>query len=167
MFTYTPITDDEPDDGPQHYVIIKGFDQAPLLILLGDVGVFVDSIIKIKSQDYARFEKKDDDEEEEEEDEKSPEGMFNVGYRFKLQIVVWQEKTQIYVMRSSKMSLNSKTNKNLVFITLYASISKLYHAESHQNWTYGSRDIAILVMLKTIKCKGNEMLLLAVSRNQY
>ena len=35
----------------------------------------------------------------------------------------------------------------------------------HQNWTYGFRDIVILVMLKTIKYKGNWMLLLSLFTN--
>ena len=52
--------------------------------------------------------------------------------------------------------------------TLYASISELYHAENpikieHTVKRYSS----ILEMLKTIKYKGNWMLLLALSKNQY
>ena len=34
----------------------------------------MDSIIRVQSEDYSRFEKKSDEEEEEEEDEKPPEG---------------------------------------------------------------------------------------------
>ncbi|XP_038079367.1 sperm-associated antigen 17-like isoform X2 [Patiria miniata] len=64
--------DDEPDDGPQHYVIIEGFDLAPLLALLSDLGVNVDSIIKVGSEDYQRFERRKAQEEEEEE-ERPPE----------------------------------------------------------------------------------------------
>ena len=37
----------------------------------------------------------------------------------------------------------------------------------HQDWTSCSGDIAILVMFKTLNYKGNWMLLLAVSKNQY
>ena len=74
MSWYFWFSDDEPDDGPQHYIIIQGFDQAPLLILLGEIGIYMDSIIRVQSEDYSRFEKKSDEEEEEEEDEKPPEG---------------------------------------------------------------------------------------------
>ncbi|XP_022082066.1 sperm-associated antigen 17-like isoform X2 [Acanthaster planci] len=65
--------DDEPDDGPEHYVVIEGFDRAPLLALLCDLGVNVDSIIKVGSEDYERFARLKAQEEEEEEEEKPPE----------------------------------------------------------------------------------------------
>ncbi|XP_033635929.1 sperm-associated antigen 17-like [Asterias rubens] len=65
--------DDEPDDGPQHYIVIEGFDLAPLLALLSDLGINVDSIIKVGSEDYEKFEKRKALEAEQEEEEKSPE----------------------------------------------------------------------------------------------
>ena len=37
----------------------------------------------------------------------------------------------------------------------------------HQNWTCGSSNITILELFKTFKYKGNWMLLLALSKNQY
>ncbi len=46
------VTDDEPDDGPQHYVIISGFHHPHLLSYLSDIGVNVDCIIKVQSEDY-------------------------------------------------------------------------------------------------------------------
>ena len=59
-------------------------------------------------------------------------------------------------MRSSKMSLNSKKIKTQFSLLLYSSNSELYpHWRPNQNRAYGSRDIAILGMLKTIKYKGN------------
>ena len=47
------------------------------------------------------------------------------------------------VMRSSKMSLNLPRIQSYILL------------KTHQNYAYGSRDIAILVMLKTIKYKEN------------
>ena len=55
-------------------------------------------------------------------------------------------------------------NKNYFFIFIvchhFRAISCWKH---HQNWTFGSRDIAISVMSKTMKYKVNWMLLLALS----
>ena len=69
---------------------------------------------------------------------------------------------------SSKMSLNSKNIKTQVFILIiYYNFRPKLCWKPHKNWAYGSRDIAILVMLKTIKYKGNLMLLLALSKNKY
>ncbi|KAI8520911.1 Sperm-associated antigen 17, partial [Branchiostoma belcheri] len=47
--------DDEPDDGPQHYVLVHGFHQPQLVMALADVGVNVDSLLKITSEDYTIF----------------------------------------------------------------------------------------------------------------
>ena len=58
-----------------------------------------------------------------------------------------------YVMLSSKMSLNSNKMK----------IRAIFRWKPHQNWTFGSRDIIILVLLKTIKYRENLMLLPIVS----
>lgn len=44
--------DDEPDDGPQHYVFVSGFRQAQLFPLLVELGVNVSSVIKIFSESY-------------------------------------------------------------------------------------------------------------------
>ncbi|XP_071495561.1 sperm-associated antigen 17-like [Diadema antillarum] len=66
--------DDEPDDGPQHYVIIEGFDQAPLLSLLVDLGIHINCIIRLQAEDYSLFEKRRREEEEEmDEDDRPPE----------------------------------------------------------------------------------------------
>ena len=65
-------------------------------------------------------------------------------------------------MRSSKISLNSKKIKTQFLFSLYAGTLELYHTENPiKNYAYSSRDIAILVMLKTIKYTGNWILLLA------
>lgn len=41
--------DDEPDDGPQHYVLMTGFHQPSLISALDSVGVHVSNIIRLKS----------------------------------------------------------------------------------------------------------------------
>ncbi|XP_031675388.1 sperm-associated antigen 17 isoform X3 [Oncorhynchus kisutch] len=42
--------DDEPDDGPQHYILVVGFQQAQLVSVLDSLGVHVSNIIKLTSQ---------------------------------------------------------------------------------------------------------------------
>ncbi|XP_030828795.1 sperm-associated antigen 17-like isoform X3 [Strongylocentrotus purpuratus] len=64
--------DDEPDDGPQHYVIIEGFEQAPLLSLLTDLGINVNCIIRLLAEDYSLFEKRRKEEEEEMDEDDRP-----------------------------------------------------------------------------------------------
>ncbi|XP_078322362.1 sperm-associated antigen 17-like isoform X1 [Crassostrea virginica] len=49
--------DDEPDDGAQHYVVIYGFHNPHLVAYLSELGLTVESIVKVSSQDYSRFEK--------------------------------------------------------------------------------------------------------------
>ncbi|GAA6068186.1 sperm-associated antigen 17 isoform X1, partial [Tachysurus ichikawai] len=41
--------DDEPDDGPQHYVLMTGFHQPSLISALDSVGVHVSNVIRLKS----------------------------------------------------------------------------------------------------------------------
>ena len=53
-------------------------------------------------------------------------------------------------MRSSKMDLNSNQIKIQFSGAMCAPYLELHFGE---NWTYSSRDIAILVLLKTIKYK--------------
>lgn len=57
------IADDEPDDGPQHYIMICGFHQPHLLSHLAELNICVDSIIKLSSEDYARFQPSPEDED--------------------------------------------------------------------------------------------------------
>ena len=57
------------------------------------------------------------------------------------------------------MSLNSV----FIFIVCY-TVKAILCWKPHQNWT---RDITILVLLKTTKYKGNSMLLFALTKNQY
>ena len=42
--------DDEPADGPQHYVIITGFYEPFLLMYLDEIGIAVDCIIQLDSK---------------------------------------------------------------------------------------------------------------------
>ncbi|XP_052373322.1 sperm-associated antigen 17 isoform X2 [Oncorhynchus keta] len=42
--------DDEPDDGPQHYILVVGFQQAQLVSVLDSLGVHVSNVIKLTSQ---------------------------------------------------------------------------------------------------------------------
>ncbi|CAL8327861.1 unnamed protein product [Lota lota] len=42
------VIDDEPEDGPQHYILLTGFYQAQLLPALEAVGVHVDHVIKVE-----------------------------------------------------------------------------------------------------------------------
>lgn len=46
------ILDDEPDDGPQRYVLITGFHHPHLLTYLLEIGVNIDAIINVNSQSY-------------------------------------------------------------------------------------------------------------------
>lgn len=46
------IADDEPDDGPQQYIIITGFHHPHLMSQLSEIGISVDVIININSQSY-------------------------------------------------------------------------------------------------------------------
>uniref|UniRef100_S4RXD3 Sperm associated antigen 17 n=1 Tax=Petromyzon marinus TaxID=7757 RepID=S4RXD3_PETMA len=45
-------SDDEPDDGPQHYVFLMGFLQPQLLPMLKELGVTVSAVICVSSQTY-------------------------------------------------------------------------------------------------------------------
>ena len=45
-------SDEEPDDGPQFYVILAGFDHPYLLSQLEEISIKVDSIIILRSEDY-------------------------------------------------------------------------------------------------------------------
>ncbi|XP_060922240.1 sperm-associated antigen 17 isoform X2 [Limanda limanda] len=42
--------DDEPDDGPQHYILLLGFHQPHLILILDAIGVHVANVIKVCSQ---------------------------------------------------------------------------------------------------------------------
>ncbi|XP_069035325.1 sperm-associated antigen 17 isoform X2 [Lepisosteus oculatus] len=44
--------DDEPDDGPEHYVLIVGFCQPQLVAILDELGVHVSNVIKVTSESY-------------------------------------------------------------------------------------------------------------------
>ena len=76
----------------------------------------------------------------------------------KLQHKVWDiSTTRIYVMRSSKMSLT----KCVFMFIVYMPQHQNYHTENPLKIKHMVTEIAILVMLKTIKYKQNLMLLLA------
>ena len=65
------FSDDEPDDGANHYIIVYGFHQPHLFGLLAELGLSVSSIIRINSQDYARFVPPQTDEQPADKDEKT------------------------------------------------------------------------------------------------
>ncbi|CAH1225250.1 SPAG17 [Branchiostoma lanceolatum] len=65
--------DDEPDDGPQHYVLVHGFHQPQLVMALADVGVSVDSLLKITSEDYTIFQTPESGEASPREEQKKDE----------------------------------------------------------------------------------------------
>lgn len=65
------VTDDEPDDGTDHYVIIYGFHYPHLFGLLAELGLTVSSILCINTQDYARFKLPESDEQPIEKDDKT------------------------------------------------------------------------------------------------
>ena len=44
------VADDEPADGPQHYVVITGFYEPYLLTYLDEIGIAVDCIIQLDSE---------------------------------------------------------------------------------------------------------------------
>ncbi|MGH0141760.1 UNVERIFIED_CONTAM: hypothetical protein FKN15_065255, partial [Acipenser sinensis] len=44
--------DDEPDDGPHHYILVVGFHHPQLLVVLAELGVYVSNVIKITSESY-------------------------------------------------------------------------------------------------------------------
>lgn len=46
------VADDEPDDGPQQYIIITGFHHPHLISHLSEIGIHIDVIINIISQSY-------------------------------------------------------------------------------------------------------------------
>jgi len=46
------FADDEPDDGPQHYVFVSGFRTPQLLPLLSELGIHVNGVIKLESESY-------------------------------------------------------------------------------------------------------------------
>ena len=61
-----------------------------------------------------------------------------------------------------------KKNKKSVFISIVCHNNRVILCwKPQQDQTYDSRDIAISVMLKTMQYKGNWILLLALSVNQY
>lgn len=45
-------TDDEPDDGAQHYIIVVGFNNPQLLAIMTELGIPISSVIKISSENY-------------------------------------------------------------------------------------------------------------------
>lgn len=50
----TSYTDDEPDDGPSFYILLAGFNHPHLITQLAEVGVFLDSVIRVDSEEYPK-----------------------------------------------------------------------------------------------------------------
>ena len=53
MFIYT--LDDEPEYGPQAYVIIHGFTESAVLAHCAESNIPIDATIKVQSDDYESF----------------------------------------------------------------------------------------------------------------
>lgn len=49
-------TDDEPDDGPQHYILVLGFYQPHLIGVLDAIGVHIANVIKLCSERRQTYE---------------------------------------------------------------------------------------------------------------
>lgn len=54
--TENKYIDDEPDDGPNHYIFVSGFRQPQLFPLLTELGINVSSVIKLYSESYETME---------------------------------------------------------------------------------------------------------------
>ena len=65
----------------------------------------------------------------------------------------------LYVMQS-KQNESELPVFNLIVCYIWRAI---FCSNSHQNWTYDSWDIANLLLLKTIKYKGNWILVFAIA----
>ena len=72
-------------------------------------------------------------------------------YNYSVKQCILVRKREYYVMRTSKMSLNSNDN-NLACLMYWAVLCW----NPHPNWMYSSRDIAILAMLKQQNSKEIE-----------
>ena len=46
------MSDDEPDNGPEHYILVVGFPHPNLFSSLTNIGIDVDCILKVESEDY-------------------------------------------------------------------------------------------------------------------
>ena len=46
------ILDDEPKNGPQHYILISGFRKPQLLVILEEIGIHVNGVMKMQSESY-------------------------------------------------------------------------------------------------------------------
>ncbi|XP_048397433.1 sperm-associated antigen 17 isoform X3 [Stegostoma tigrinum] len=60
---------DEPDDGPQHYIIIQGFQNLQFLLMLGKLGIDISAVIMISYEKDESFLKQDVTESEKEPSE--------------------------------------------------------------------------------------------------
>ena len=72
-------------------------------------------------------------------------------------------KNMMYVCDAIKQNESELEKKLNLFFIVCHHLGAISCWKPHQNWTFGARDIAISVMSKTIKYKGNLMLLLALS----
>ena len=64
--------DDEPDDGPHHYVMVFGQTDALLVQALSDIGVYVDTILCMKTDAYEGY----DADQAEKSQESKPDEKF-------------------------------------------------------------------------------------------
>ena len=91
--------------------------------------------------------------------------VFNFSLSFVLRATIcWKPQQNWDYGYESELEKNNNLDFNFsLSFVLRATICW----KPQQNWAYGSRGTAILVLLKTMKYKGNWLLLFAVSKNQY
>eukprot|EP00061_Rhincodon_typus_P011787 g37062.t1 len=63
------LDNDEPDDGPQHYIIIQGFQNLQFLLMLGKLRIDISAVIMISYEKNESFLKQDVTESEKEPSE--------------------------------------------------------------------------------------------------
>lgn len=78
--------DDEPDDGPQHYILMMGFYQPHLISALNSLGVHVSNVIKLGLEKEDKLEALEETTAEENHNSPEDQGklhVFKLPYTFK------------------------------------------------------------------------------------
>ena len=107
------FSDDEPDDGPHHYVMVFGQTDALLVQALSDIGVYVDTILCMKTDAYEGY---DADQAEKSQESKPDE-------KFEEQLT----KAQMAVIAREFMKKKRKFGSNLLHM-LFSYIVTCYVA---------------------------------------
>lgn len=68
LFKMNYFVDDEPDDGPQHYILIYGFNHPHLPTYMAELGLNIDAVVKVTSESYERFKPPPPPEDQDEEE---------------------------------------------------------------------------------------------------